>query len=106
MLSNHGEVDAVRSTDGIPATRPVSATGVLAVTVAGMEHVSWSGSVVSMPPGLGTGWPRASNLRPLTGSGAPGRAPFEPAPPSAPHQLVRASIANFTGGFCRDTRNP
>src|SRR5436305_9544108 len=94
MLSNHGEV-AVRSTDGIPATRPVSGTGVLAVTVAGIEHVSWSGSVVSIAPG---GAVPFSNSTPLTGLGASGRAPFEPAPPFAPHQLARASIDNGSLG--------
>src|SRR4051794_7271389 len=106
MLANHGEADAGRSTDGIPDTRPVSETGVLAVTVAGIEHESWSGLAVSMPPGLGTSAPNASNRRPLTGLAAPGRAPVEPAPPFAPHQLARASIDNGTGGTCRDTRTP
>src|SRR4051812_38327716 len=108
MLANQGEADAGRSTDGIPGTRPVSGTGVLAVTVAGIEHESWSGLAVSIPPGLGTsaaGKP-VSNRRPLTGLAAPGRAPVEPAPPLAPHQLARASIANGTGGVCRETRNP
>src|SRR3954454_6896779 len=106
MLLNHGDVDAVRSTDGIPGTLPVSGTGVLAVTAAGSEHESWSGSAVSMPPGSGTGTPKASNLRPLTGLGAPGRAPVEPAPPFAPHQLSRALMDNGTRGTCRDTRTP
>src|SRR5689334_23234270 len=104
MFSNHGAVDAVRSTDGIPGTRPVNATGVLAVTSAGIEHPSWSGSVVSMPPGFGASAPAASKRRPLTGLAAAGRAPVEPAPPFAPHQLARASIAS--GSYGKDTRNP
>src|SRR4051794_21846435 len=108
MLLNHGEVDFVRSTDGIPGTRPVSGTGVLAVTLAGIEQLSWSGSVVLRPPGSGasTAGKPVSNLTPLTGLAAPSRAPFDPAPPFAPHQLARASIANGHGGGCRDTRNP
>ena len=38
-----------------------------------------------------------------TGLAAPGRAPFAPAPPFAPHQLARASIDN--GSWGRNTRN-
>src|SRR3954463_6479569 len=102
MLSNHGVVDAARSTEGIPGTRPVSGTGVLAVTFVGIEQPSWSGLAVSIAFGFG-GVP-FSNSTPLTGVGAPGRAPFEPAPPFAPHQLARASIDN--GSWGRNTRNP
>src|SRR3954447_22671793 len=103
MLSNQGEVDAVRSTDGIPGTRPVSGTGVLAVTLAGIEQLSWSGSVVSSAPGGGAPF---SNSTPLAGLGAPGRAPFDPSPPFAPHQLARASIDNGSTAGLRNTRNP
>jgi hypothetical protein len=40
MLVNHGSVDAARSTDGIPDTRPVRGTGVLVVTLVGIKHSS------------------------------------------------------------------
>src|SRR4051794_32642998 len=103
MLLNHGEFGAVRSTDGIPGTRPVSATGVLAVTLSGIEQLSWSGRVVSMPSG-GVGAAPFSNSTPLTGLAAPGRAPLVPGPPFDPHQLSRASIDSGTCG--RNTRNP